>query len=172
MAKRILSLSVAVALMAAAVAGYGCKGRNETASSSPAPAEPARATGQVSDAAEAPSAEASSPSEATVHQVQSAEEFASRVLKADKPVLVDFFATWCPPCKVLAPIIEQLARDYAGRVDFVKVDGDKLGKLMSRYKIRAYPTVVIFDKGQPAQQFVGLRAASVYSTALDAITTN
>ena len=100
--------------------------------------------------------------------VTTAQQFDAHVLKADKPVLVDFYATWCAPCKPLAPIINDLAGEYEGRANFVKVDGDKSRDLISQYGVRGYPTVVIFSGGKPVKKLVGLRGAAEYRSALDA----
>lgn len=100
--------------------------------------------------------------------VTTREEFAGQVLKASKPVLVDFYATWCGPCKQLAPTILALSREYEGRVEFVKVDGDKAQDLISDYGVQGYPTVVIFSGGKPVSRLVGLRAPDEYRAALDA----
>ncbi len=100
-------------------------------------------------------------------QVTTSQEFETLVLQADKPILVDFYATWCGPCKVLAPIIERLADEYAERVEFVKVDGDRSPELMTTYKVQAYPTVLIFSRAKPFKKLVGLRGAAEYRAALD-----
>ena len=101
-------------------------------------------------------------------QVTGIQEFETRVLQADKPVLVDFSTIWCPPCKLLAPIIDRLANKYTGRVEFVKVDGDRSGQLMSEYGVSAYPTVMIFAGGRPAKRLVGLQQPDEYRGALEA----
>ena len=112
-----------------------------------------------------------SETEGTKHidHVTTVQEFRERVLQADKPVLVDFYATWCPPCKLLAPTIGELANEYAGRVEFIKVDGDKSPKLVSEYRIEGYPTVLIFKGGKPAKKLVGLRHADEYRRAMDSL---
>ena len=107
-----------------------------------------------------------------IAQVTTTQEFNGRVLQADKPVLVDFYATWCGPCKRLAPIIAGLADEYKGRAQFVKVDGDQSRQLISEYGVRAYPTVVIFSGGKPVKRLIGLRGAGDYRAALDAAITN
>ena len=89
------------------------------------------------------------------------------VLKADKPVLVDFYADWCGPCRMLAPTIEKLAKQYEGRVIVAKVNVDHLGQVASRYGIQGIPAVVVFDKGKEVQRLVGLRPAGDYTKVLD-----
>jgi len=106
-------------------------------------------------------------------QVTTTQEFNGHVLQADKPVLVDFYATWCGPCKRLAPIIDELTDEYKDRVQFVKVDGDKSRDLISQYGIKGYPTVLIFSGGKPVNRpLVGLRGAADYRAALDAAITS
>jgi thioredoxin 1 len=104
--------------------------------------------------------------------VTTVQQFDAQVLKVDKPVLVDFYATWCPPCKKLAPIINNLAGEYEGRANFVKVDGDKSRDLMSKYGVKVYPTVLIFSGGKPVKKIIGLRGAAEYRAALDAAITS
>jgi thioredoxin 1 len=99
--------------------------------------------------------------------ITSAEEFESAVLKADKPVLVDFYADWCGPCRMLAPTIEKLAKEYQGRAVVAKVNVDSLSALASQYGIQGIPAVFVFDKGQVVQRLVGLRPQSDYAKALD-----
>lgn len=83
--------------------------------------------------------------------------FEDEVLKSETPVLVDFWAEWCSPCRMLAPKIEQLARDFAGRVKVGKLDTDSNRDTAMKYGISAIPTVILFKGGQPAQRIVGLR---------------
>jgi thioredoxin 1 len=99
--------------------------------------------------------------------ITTAEEFDSVVLKADKPVLVDFYADWCGPCRMLAPTIENLAKQYEGRVVVAKVNVDHVGQVASRYGIQGIPAVVVFDKGKEVQRLVGLRPAGDYAKVLD-----
>ena len=94
--------------------------------------------------------------------------FEAEVLKSDQPVLVDFWADWCGPCKMLAPTIDKLAHDYAGRVKVGKVDTDSNREVSMKYGISAIPTVILFKNGQVAQKFVGLRGEKDFKEALDA----
>jgi thioredoxin 1 len=103
----------------------------------------------------------------TPRHIASAEEFDSVVLKADKPVLVDFYADWCGPCRMLAPTIEKLAKQYEGRVVVCKVNVDHLGQVAGRYGIQGIPAVLIFDKGKEVQRLVGLQSAGAYTKVLD-----
>ena len=93
--------------------------------------------------------------------------FQTEVLASTKPVLVDFWAIWCGPCKALAPIIDEIAKDYAGRVKVASVDVDAASSLAGRYEIRAIPTVLMFRDGKVVDQFTGLRSKSEIQRQLD-----
>ena len=82
--------------------------------------------------------------------------FDSEVLKSSVPVLVDFIATWCGPCKALAPIVEKVADDFEGKVKVGKLDIDANGELTRKYGVRSVPTVLVFKGGEKVGQHVGL----------------
>ena len=95
------------------------------------------------------------------------QNFDAEVLKSAVPVLVDFWAEWCMPCRMLAPTIEKLADSYAGKVKFGKLDTDSNRDTAMKYQINAIPTVILFKGGQVAQKFVGLRQERDFKEALD-----
>ena len=95
--------------------------------------------------------------------------FDQEVLKSSEPVLVDFWAEWCGPCRMLAPTIEKIAGDYVGKVKVGKVDTDSNRDISMKYQINAIPTVILFKDGQVAQKCVGLRQARDFKAALDAL---
>ena len=82
-------------------------------------------------------------------------------------VLVDFWATWCGPCKMLGPIIDELAKEYAGRSKICKVDVDKNKDIARRYKVMSIPTVVILENGEEINRLVGVKEKEEYATALE-----
>ena len=96
------------------------------------------------------------------------QNFETEVLKSSTPVLVDFWAEWCMPCRMLAPTIDKIAKDYAGKVKVGKVDTDSNRDVSIKYGINAIPTVILFKNGQVAQKFVGLRQEKDFKEALDA----
>ncbi len=96
------------------------------------------------------------------------QNFETEVLKSATPVLVDFWAEWCMPCRMLAPTIDKIAKDYAGKVKVGKVDTDSNRDVSIKYGINAIPTVILFKNGQVAQKFVGLRQERDFKEVLDA----
>ena len=101
-------------------------------------------------------------------QIVTAADFEAEVLKSDKPVLVDFFATWCGPCKALAPILEQIADENADGLKMVKVDVDASEDLCNQYQIQAMPTLLMFRDGQVIAQKVGAELKSGMVAWIDA----
>jgi len=97
----------------------------------------------------------------------SQEQWEQEVVNSDKPVFVDFWATWCGPCRIISPIVEELAKDYEGKVDFVKVDVDQNRELASKYNISSIPTLAIFRNGQVVAQAAGAASKESIRTYID-----
>lgn len=93
--------------------------------------------------------------------------FQTEVLNSDKPVLVDFWAEWCQPCRMLSPTIDAIATEYEGKAKVGKVDTDSNREISVKYGIQAIPTVLLFKDGQVAKKFVGLTSKDQFKTALD-----
>ena len=99
------------------------------------------------------------------------ESFAQQVLQSPVPVLVDFWPEWCGPCKMIAPLLDELADEYDGKAKIGKVNIDEQQALAAEYGVRAIPTLLLFHKGQVADQIVGARSKRDFKASLDRVAT-
>jgi thioredoxin 1 len=95
--------------------------------------------------------------------------FDAEVLKSNVPVLVDFWAEWCGPCRMVAPVVEEVARQYQGKVKFAKVDVDQNQQIATKYQIRSIPSLYIFKNGKVAEQIVGAVPKQQITSALEKV---
>jgi len=96
-----------------------------------------------------------------------AAEFESKVLKSSTLVLVDFWATWCKPCSMLMPIIEDISREYDSKMLVCKVNVDENQDISSKHNVMSIPTVLLFKDGSVVEQFIGVQARNVYTDAIN-----
>ena len=95
--------------------------------------------------------------------------FEETVLKSDKPVVVDFWAAWCGPCRMVGPIIDQISDEYEGRAVVGKLDVDANQEFAAKYSVRNIPTVLVFQNGEVVGRQVGVAPKTAYAEAIDAL---
>ena len=95
------------------------------------------------------------------------DNFRQEVLKSEMPVLVDFWAAWCGPCKMVGPIVEELANDYAGKAKVCKLNVDDCGRIAQSYGVMSIPTLILFKDGQEANRIVGFRPKAELAKLLE-----
>ncbi len=96
-------------------------------------------------------------------------EFATKVLKSNMPVLVDFWAPWCGPCKAMLPIIDELTKQYEGKVTFYKMNVDENTDVPQQFNVMSIPTFVLFKNGEAAESFIGVQSKETVAGKLDAL---
>ena len=100
------------------------------------------------------------------------DDFDREVVKSEVPVLVDFFATWCGPCKMLAPVLESVAQQFQGKAKVVKVDIDESPELAQQYGVTAVPTLLVFSGGKAVQKAMGFQSQKQLAALLGAVVTS
>jgi thioredoxin 1 len=103
----------------------------------------------------------------TVATTVAQDQFEQEVLKSDKPVLVDFSASWCAPCRALSPVIDQLAVDFCGKAKVLKLDVDAAPAIAERYRVQSIPSVLVFSNGAEVSRVVGVASRAKLSTLLE-----
>ena len=93
--------------------------------------------------------------------------FKKEVIESPKPILVDFWATWCGPCKAVAPVIDELSKEYSDKAGFAKINVDDNPQLASQYGVMSIPTIIIFKNGKPDQQVIGYKSKNDLKKLLD-----
>ncbi|KKR76285.1 MAG: lpbca thioredoxin [Candidatus Levybacteria bacterium GW2011_GWA2_40_8] len=96
-------------------------------------------------------------------------DFEAEVLKSEVPVVVDFWAQWCAPCRIVSPIIEELAKDYEGKVKVGKLNVDENPQVSQTYNVMSIPSIIIFKEGQPVKILIGAQAKENFKRAIDEV---
>ena len=104
----------------------------------------------------------------TVHEITD-DQFAQEVLASDVPVLVEFWAPWCGPCRQLAPVLEQLAEERAGALKVVKINQDEHPRISAEYRVMGVPTMLVFDRGEAVASMLGARPKARIADELDRV---
>lgn len=167
-------------LLALVIAGAiaGCARRAQTPQTPPMPGGVGRdlatapehpAAGEAQPSAEAGPAEESKPAQESKPIVLTSENFDDVIVNGDKPAVVDFWATWCPPCRVQGPIVDKIAKRYAGKITAGKVNVDEAEDLSKQFNIEAIPTLVFFKDGKEVNRLVGLTQEDELARTIDSV---
>ncbi len=100
-------------------------------------------------------------------KIQNEQEFNEKVLQSEIPVLVDFFTEWCGPCKMVAPVLEEVAKDKEGQVAFYKVDGDQSQDLLVKYGVTHFPTLLLFKDGNVVNKHMGTASKNAITSFVE-----
>jgi thioredoxin 1 len=101
------------------------------------------------------------------HHIFTDKNFNELVLKSKLPVLVDFWAEWCPPCKIIAPLLEELAKEYEGKVVIGAMNADENVQIPGQFGVMSLPTVIFFKQGKPVQVLIGAQGKHTYKTEIE-----
>jgi thioredoxin 1 len=93
--------------------------------------------------------------------------FEQEIADSDKPILVDFWASWCGPCRAVAPVMEELSKEYDGKARIAKVNVDEEGELAAKFRVMSIPTVILFKDGQQVEKIIGARSKEEFTRMLD-----
>lgn len=99
------------------------------------------------------------------------QNFEEQVVKSKLPVVLDFWATWCPPCKMIEPIVDELAKEFDGKVVVGKIDADEYPEVAAQLNVMSLPTMVFFKNGQPVKSLVGAQGKQIYKQAIEELLT-
>ena len=102
-----------------------------------------------------------------VNEIKNSQQFEQQVLNSVNPVFVDFWAEWCGPCRAVSPVVEELSGEYAGKVNFVKINVDENGEIAQKYNVFSIPTLAIFKNGEVVTQKVGAATKESFKTMID-----
>jgi thioredoxin 1 len=97
------------------------------------------------------------------------QNFTEQVIKSNLPVVIDFWATWCPPCKMIEPIVDELAKEFEGKVVIGKMDADENPDVVGQLSVMSLPTMVFFKKGQPVKSLVGAQGKQSYKHTIEEV---
>ena len=95
--------------------------------------------------------------------------FDEKVIKSDLPVLIDFWAAWCGPCKLMAPVFEELSKEYEGKIEFAKLNVDENQDIVAKYGVMSIPTLVLFDKGMEVDRIVGFAPRPILKAKIEVL---